>query len=81
MVPSFPPAQAYLSGAGPVWRVRAVATLPDGVTFAREAVINPSGDAHRPFIALAWLDQIAPLPTGTAAADAAVDKENTNGRP
>ena len=82
-VPSFPPAQAYLSGAGPVWRVRAVATMPDGVTFAREAVVNPSGDVHRPFVALAWLDQISPLEPGNAAAGttAADDKEKSNGRP
>ena len=79
--PPFPPAQGFSAGSGPVWRVRAVATLPDGVTFAREAVINPSGDVRRPFVALAWLDQITPLPSGTAAADAAADKENTNGRP
>jgi hypothetical protein len=66
-----------------VWRVRAVATMPDGVTFAREAVVNPSGDVHRPFVALAWLDQIspaepAPADAGTAAAD---DKDKSNGRP
>ena len=80
--PAFPPAVGFSSGAGPVWRVRAVATLPDGVTFAREAVVNPSGDVHRPFVALAWLDQISPEPgnaaAGTAAAD---DKEKSNGRP
>jgi hypothetical protein len=58
-----------------------VATLPDGVTFAREAVINPSGDINRPFVALAWLDQITALPSGTAAADAAADKDKINGRP
>ncbi len=78
-VPPFPPAQGFAAGAGPVWRVRAVATMPDGVTFAREAVVNPSGDARRPFVALAWLDQVTPLPTGAAAADA--DKEKTYGRP
>ena len=37
--------------------------MPDGVTFAREAVVNPSGDMRRPFVALAWLDQITPLPS------------------
>ena len=79
--PPFPPAQGFTAGAGPVWRVRAVAMLPDGVTFAREAVINPSGDTRRPFVALAWLDPITPLPSGTAAADAAADKDKINGRP
>lgn len=71
-VPPFPPAQAFTAGAGPRWRVRAVATMPDGVTFAREAVVSPSGDPRRPLVALAWLDQITPLPSG--AADAA-DKD------
>ena len=81
--PPFPAAQGYSAGAGGIWRIRAVATLPDGVTFAREAVVTPSGDVHRPFIALAWLDQITPPPTD-AAADAmrsADDKDKSNGRP
>ena len=78
-IPPFPPAQAFTAGAGPRWRVRAVATMPDGVTFAREAVVSPSGDRRRPLIAMAWLDQITPLPAG-AAADAA-SKESSNGHP
>ena len=80
-VPPFPPAQGFTAGAGPVWRVRAVATMNDGVTFAREAVVNPSGDPRRPFVALAWLDQITPLPTGANAATSADDKDKNNGRP
>ena len=55
-VPPFPPAQAFTSGPIPVWRIRAQATLPDGVTFVREAVLRPSPDAARPLIALAWLE-------------------------
>jgi general secretion pathway protein K len=62
-VPPFPPAQAFGSGPVPVWRVHAEATLPDGVTFAREAVLRPSPDAQRPLIALAWLE-----PSRSAAA-------------
>jgi general secretion pathway protein K len=62
-VPPFPPAQAYSSGAIQVWRIRAQATLPDGVTFVREAVLRPSPDAQRPLIALAWLE-----PSRSAAA-------------
>ena len=54
--PPFPPAQAYISGPIPVWRIRAEATLPDGVTFVREAVLRPSSDATRPLITLAWLE-------------------------
>jgi general secretion pathway protein K len=81
--PPFPAAQGYSAIAGGIWRVRAVAALPDGVTFAREAVVSPSGDVHRPFIALAWLDQIT-SPLTDAAADATRaddDKDKSNGRP
>ena len=53
-VPPFPPAQGFTAGPGPVWRVHALATMADGVTFAREAVVNPSGDMRRPLVALAW---------------------------
>ena len=55
-VPPFPPAQAFGSGPVPIWRIHAEATSPDGVTFAREAVLRPSPDAQRPLIALAWLE-------------------------
>jgi general secretion pathway protein K len=80
--PPFPPAQGFTAGEGPVWRIRAVATRPDGVTFAREAVVKSSGDVHRPFFTLAWLDQVTPPPTGTAAAaTSADDKDKINGRP
>ena len=81
-VPPFPLAQGFAAAAGPVWRIRAVATVPDGVTFAREAVVSSSGDAHRPFIVLAWLDQFAPPATGDAAtATSADDKDKIYGRP
>ena len=55
-VPPFPPAQAFGSGPVPIWRIRATASLPDGVTFVREAVLRPSPDPQRPLIALAWLE-------------------------
>ena len=55
-VPPFAPAQAFVGAATPVWRIRAVATMPDGVTFGREAVLRPSPDVRRPLITLAWLD-------------------------
>jgi len=68
-VPLFAPAQAFGSGPVPIWRIRAEATLPDGVTFAREAVLRPSPDAQRPLIALAWLEpsrSAAPTLSSTA---------------
>ena len=57
-VPPFAAAQGFAAGATGVWRIRAQATTADGVTFAREAVVRPSGDVRRPLIALAWLDDI-----------------------
>ena len=54
--PAFPLAQAFGGGSIPVWRVHAEATLPDGVTFVREAVLRPTNDARRPMLALAWTE-------------------------
>ena len=82
--PPFPLAQAFSAGAGGIWRVRAVATLPDGVTFAREAVVRPSGDARRPLLTLSWQDGTPGVaPTAVAAASAAdqPDKKLNYGRP
>ena len=72
-VPPFPPAQGFLAGAGPVWRVRAQATAPDGVTFVREAVVRATADPRRPFYALLWSEgerqaARAPAPAGVPAA-------------
>jgi general secretion pathway protein K len=55
-VPFFPPAQGFGVGAVAVWRIRAQAFLPDGVTFIREAVVRPVADVRRPLIVLAWQD-------------------------
>ena len=41
-IPPLPQAQAFSPGAAPVWRIRAEATMPDGVTFVRDAVLRPS---------------------------------------
>jgi len=71
-VPPFPPAQAFGSGPVPIWRIRAQAALPDGVTFVREAVLRPSPDAQRPLITLAWLEpsrSAAAPPLSSAAPD------------
>jgi len=75
-IPPFPPAQAFPSGPVPAWRIHAEATWSDGVTFAREAVLRPSGDPHRPLIALAWFDTprasavAGPADNATTSADA-----------
>jgi general secretion pathway protein K len=70
-VPPFPVAGG---AAGPtnLWRIRAEATMPDGVTFAREAVIRPGGDLTHPVTILAWIDgdyrRIPPPPSADAVA-------------
>lgn len=66
-VPPFPAASGFAAGAVPVWRIRAEATTADGVTFARSAVVRPSGDARRPLVALTWQDGVAPAPSSTGA--------------
>ena len=53
-VPPFLPAQNFAAGAVPVWRIHAIASAPDGVTFVRDAVVRPSGDGRRPLLILNW---------------------------
>ena len=76
-VPPLPQAQAFGSGAAPVWRIHAEATLPDGVTFARDAVVRPVADPRRPLIALLWQEGAR-----TALSESSTSKDNaapTNG--
>jgi general secretion pathway protein K len=67
-VPPFPGAQGFAAGAVPVWRIRAEATMPDGVTFVRDAVLRPSGDPRRPIVALLWQEGTRSAPANPAAA-------------
>lgn len=76
-VPPFPPAQAFATGAIPRWRIHAEATLPDGVTFVRDAVMQPSPDPRRGLIALLWQQGTRTLPPQSAlAANAAASNAN-----
>ncbi len=74
-VPPLPQATGFAVGATPVWRIHAEATMADGVTFVRDAVVRPSVDPRRPLIALLWQEGArAPLPEPvTAAGNAAPD--------
>jgi hypothetical protein len=65
--PPFAPAQGFLAGAGPVWRVRAQASAPDGVTFVREAVVRATADPRRPYYALHWSEGDRPPPPAASA--------------
>jgi general secretion pathway protein K len=83
-VPPFPPASGFAAGAVPVWRIRAEARGADGVTFVREAVVRPSGDARRPLLTLSWQEgATAAAPTALAAAPGTErrDDDPAHGRP
>ena len=80
-IPLLPQAQGLSSAAVPIWRIRAEAALPDGVTFVREAVLRPSSDPQRPLIALLWQEGARlPAPAGTAESTAAPDQYGTGKR-
>ena len=53
-IPPLVAAQAFLSNPAAAWRISAQATTPDGVTFARDAVLRPGTDARRPVVVLLW---------------------------
>jgi general secretion pathway protein K len=81
-VPPFPGAQGFAAGAGSVWRIRAGATMPDGVTFVRDAVVRPSADPRQPVVALLWQEgPRAPLDEPSAAAPGAVAGTDGTGKP
>jgi general secretion pathway protein K len=77
-VPPFPPASGFAAGAVPVWRVRAVATAADGVTFAREAVVRPSGDGRRPLLAMSWQEGHAGAAPAVFESDPRRDQHDLN---
>jgi general secretion pathway protein K len=79
-VPMFPAAQGFAVGAAPVWRIRAQATMPDGVTFVRDAVLRPSTDPRRPVVALLWQEGALAAPSarpGDAGNGAAARSDGT----
>lgn len=63
-VPPLPAAQGLATGASPVWRIHIEAQTPDGVTFARDAVVRPQPDPQRPLgVVLLWQEGVrAPKP-------------------
>lgn len=68
--PPLPAAQGFATGPAPVFRIHAEATMPDGVTFARDAVLRLSVDSRRPVVALLWQEGARAAPAPTPAADA-----------
>jgi general secretion pathway protein K len=82
-VPVFPQARGFITGATPVWRIRAEATMPDGVTFVRDAVLRPSVDPRRPMIALLWQEgprTPPPPPAQDGVTGARMASEQNNGQ-
>jgi len=77
--PPFAAAQGFMTQALPVWRIRAEAVLPDGVTFVRDAVLRPSGDPRRPLIALLWQEGAVVPSAAPLAAAANPATANANG--
>ena len=78
-IPPLVAAQAFATTPGAVWRISVQATMPDGVTFARDAVLRPSADARRPIVVLAWQDGTPPpKPDSTPANAGGTQKNGTN---
>jgi general secretion pathway protein K len=76
-IPALPQARALGTAAIPVWRIHAEATLPDGVTFARDAVVRPAPDPRRPLVALLWQEGVRSMPA--SAPNAGESPTPTNG--
>ncbi len=69
--PAFPVA-GVAAGTLNLWRIRAEVTTPDGVTFAREAVIRPGADRRHVLSILEWKE-------GDRRLLAVADKDSNNG--
>jgi general secretion pathway protein K len=79
--PPFVPAQGYAIFASPVWHIHAEARVPDGVTFARDAVLRQLFDPRRPYIVLAWQESTpVPKPAPAPPTDKATPRDGT-GKP
>ena len=78
-IPPLVSAQGFATAASPVWRIHIETRLPDGVTFARDAVLRRLGDPRRPFIVLAWQEGApGPLPGPGPGNDKAAPKNGTD---
>jgi len=80
-VPPFAAAQGFASGASPAWRISVKATLPDGVTFARDAVFRPMSDPRRPFVTLLWQEGPSGPRSEPQSPDGTPAQENGSGKP
>ena len=77
-LPPFPASNGYANPPSPVWRIHAEARMPDGVTFARDAVLRQLGDPRRPFLILAWqVGGLSPKPEPSTTGPDALQKNGT----
>ena len=78
-IPPLVSAPGFATVPSPAWRIHIETRLPDGVTFARDAVLRRLGDPRRPFAVLAWQEG-APgvLPGPAPGNDEATPKNGTN---
>ena len=60
-LPAFPPAQGFMTSGSQMWRIHAEASLPDGVTFARDAVVRSLIDGKRGLVAVLWQEGVPTL--------------------
>lgn len=65
-MPPLPVAQTLVAAANVAWRISVTARMPDGVTFARDAVVSAQMNPRRPLVVLLWQDG-APQPRPDAA--------------
>lgn len=80
-IPPLAAGQAFATGGVPVWRISAQASMPDGVTFARDAVLRPLTDPRRPVVVLLWQEgALAPKPDSPPA-NASATQPNGTGKP
>ncbi len=79
-VPPFPQGQGFAAVSSPVWRIHVLARAPDGVTFARDAVLRPLPDPRRPLVTLLWQEG-TPDPTSGLPSTGISAQQNGTGKP
>ena len=80
-VPPLAAAQGLGASPSPVWRVHVEARLPDGVTFARDAVVRPLADPQRPLVVLLWQEGARAPKPGPPPANENATQANGQGKP
>jgi general secretion pathway protein K len=80
-VPAFATAQGVAVAASAVWRINVRARAPDGVTFARDAVLRPLNVRQRPIVTLLWQEGAPGPRSEPLSATGKSAQENGIGKP